>query len=116
MERAGDGLKAKQMRCETSVDIIDLTDSINYAQRIQSAILTSEQYLNDMFLPQGQMASHFILYKPKDIVAGDFYWAYKTPGGKAIWIAADCTGHGVPGAFMSMIGNSLQGIVAVHSG
>ena len=92
----------------------ELTDSINYAQRIQSAILTSEQYLNDMFLPQEQIASHFILYKPKDIVAGDFYWAYKTKNGKAIWVAADCTGHGVPGAFMSMIGNSLLNEIVVE--
>lgn len=80
----------------------DLTDSIHYAQRIQQAILTSEEYLNQMF-----SALHFILFKPKDIVAGDFYWAHKTENGKRIWMAADCTGHGVPGAFMSMIGNSL---------
>ena len=94
----------------------DLTDSIRYAERIQRAILTSEQYLNDMFLPQGQPASHFILYKPKDIVAGDFYWAYKTPHGKSIWVTADCTGHGVPGAFMSMIGNSLLNEIIVEKG
>lgn len=92
----------------------ELTDSINYAQRIQSAILTSEQYLSDMFLPHGQTASHFILYKPKDIVAGDFYWAFKTQSGKAIWVTADCTGHGVPGAFMSMIGNSLLNEIVVE--
>ena len=48
----------------------------------------------------------FILFKPKDIVSGDFYWLTEK-GGKVLIAAADCTGHGVPGAFMSMIGNSL---------
>ncbi|PCJ81845.1 MAG: serine/threonine-protein kinase PknK [Flavobacteriales bacterium] len=88
----------------------DITDSIRYAQRIQHAILTSDEYLQKM-LPE-----HFILYKPKDIVSGDFYWGYETPGGKAIWVAADCTGHGVPGAFMSMIAHSLLNEVIIEKG
>lgn len=92
----------------------DLTDSIHYAQRIQSSILTSEEYLENMFLSKGPDSSYFVLYKPKDIVAGDFYWAYQTPDNKLIWMVADCTGHGVPGAFMSFIGNSLLNEIVVE--
>jgi len=95
---------------------MELTDSINYAQRIQAAMLTSEGHLNDMFLPVKQSASHFVLFKPKDIVSGDFYWAHQTTDGKAIWAVADCTGHGVPGAFMSMIGISLLNETIVEGG
>jgi serine phosphatase RsbU (regulator of sigma subunit) len=78
----------------------EITSSIVYAQRIQSAVLPDEEYTHNI-LPQ-----HFILFKPRDIVSGDFYWM--TEKGKYILIsAADCTGHGVPGAFMSMLGVSL---------
>jgi serine phosphatase RsbU (regulator of sigma subunit) len=76
-----------------------ITDSIVYAQRIQNAILPPKQLI-DKIVPQ-----NFILYKPKDIVSGDFYWVDKQ-GGKAIIAAVDCTGHGVPGAFMSIIGSN----------
>ena len=74
-----------------------ITDSINYAQRIQKAVLPS----NNKFT--GHLQDHFILYKPRDIVSGDFYW-FSTKEDKVIIVAADCTGHGVPGAFMSMLG------------
>jgi serine phosphatase RsbU (regulator of sigma subunit) len=74
-----------------------ITDSINYAQRIQSAVLPSDNKF------AGHLKEHFILYKPRDIVSGDFYW-FSVKDGKAIIVAADCTGHGVPGAFMSMLG------------
>lgn len=78
----------------------DITDSINYARKIQEAILPRrnmmESYLKD----------HFVIFRPKDIVSGDFYW-FNEHQGKMIFTAADCTGHGVPGAFMSMIGTSL---------
>lgn len=77
-----------------------IVDSINYAKRIQNAILPSDTLLTK-YLPH-----HFILFKPRDIVSGDFYW-FGHKENKSILIAADCTGHGVPGAFMSMIGNSL---------
>lgn len=85
-----------------------ITDSINYAKRIQYAILPSKTLLDEI-LPQ-----HFILFKPRDIVSGDFYWMRKVD--KYIMIAAaDCTGHGVPGAFMSMLGISfLNEIVRKH--
>jgi phosphoserine phosphatase RsbU/P len=77
----------------------NITDSIVYAKRIQNAILPP-QVLIDEILPKS-----FILYKPKDIVSGDFYWIDKLQG-KAIIAAVDCTGHGVPGAFMSIIGSN----------
>jgi serine phosphatase RsbU (regulator of sigma subunit) len=78
----------------------DITDSINYARKIQNAILPKPELTDAMF------GDYFILYKPKDIVSGDFYWA-ATKGTKKIIAAVDCTGHGVPGAFMSMVGSSL---------
>ncbi|NOR86016.1 MAG: SpoIIE family protein phosphatase, partial [Bacteroidales bacterium] len=74
-----------------------ITDSINYARRIQYATMRPESQLNDLY------EGAFILYLPKDIVSGDFYW-YIKKGKHLIVAAADCTGHGVPGAFMSMLG------------
>lgn len=83
----------------------DITDSINYAKRIQHAMLPTIQTWNNFF------KKSFIYYKPKDIVSGDFYWCMAV--GKDVIVAvADCTGHGVPGAFMSMLGiSSLNKIV-----
>ncbi|MEX0980894.1 MAG: two-component regulator propeller domain-containing protein [Bacteroidales bacterium] len=79
----------------------DITDSIRYAKRIQFAILP----------PKSPFPETFILFKPKDIVSGDFYWFTEVEGREFI-AAVDCTGHGVPGAFMSIIGhNSLNKIV-----
>jgi ligand-binding sensor domain-containing protein/serine phosphatase RsbU (regulator of sigma subunit) len=109
----------------------EIVDSITYAKRIQTALLTSEEYISEN-LP----AEHFILFKPKDIVSGDFYWALKVarlPG----WdmgtnkkklpsyeslrnifyiITGDCTGHGVPGAFMSMLNISFLNEIIVDHG
>lgn len=76
-----------------------ITDSINYAKKIQAAILPSMELFSDKL-------DHFVLFKPRDIVSGDFYWVEKVDH-QIIIIAADCTGHGVPGAFMSMLGVSL---------
>lgn len=78
----------------------DIIDSINYAKRIQDAILPSIENRTTIF-PES-----FILFKPRDIVSGDFYW-YAEKDGKKIIAAVDCTGHGVPGALMSMIGNAF---------
>lgn len=76
----------------------DITASINYAKRIQTAMFPDEKILEDT-----PVVEHFILLKPRDIVSGDFYWFHKTD--KHLFIAAaDCTGHGVPGAIVSMIG------------
>ena len=78
-----------------------ITDSIFYAQRIQKAALTPVEQLDSIF--EGR---YFLLFKPKDIVSGDFYLAHRK--GKLTFLAvADCTGHGVPGAFMSMMGIGL---------
>ena len=65
----------------------EILDSINYAKRIQFALLASENLLNE-YLPE-----HFVLFKPKDVVSGDFYWATPTDDGSFIYITADCTGH-----------------------
>jgi serine phosphatase RsbU (regulator of sigma subunit) len=78
----------------------EIKASIYYAQRIQSAVMPSKELL-DKWLKE-----YFILFKPRDIVSGDFYWATQKDG-KIIVAAADCTGHGVPGAFMSMLGISF---------
>lgn len=75
----------------------EITDSIEYASRIQTAILPPGDYLDDV------LPCRFILFKPRDIVSGDFYWL-KKKNNKIILVAADCTGHGVPGAFMSILG------------
>jgi serine phosphatase RsbU (regulator of sigma subunit)/Flp pilus assembly protein TadD len=78
-----------------------ITDSITYAKRIQDAILPAEEELAKIF-----SEDFFIIYQPSQIVSGDFYWCSQQ-GNKTIFVVADCTGHGVPGAFMSMIGNTL---------
>lgn len=78
----------------------EIIDSITYAERIQRAILKSEEYTS------GHLPEHFILFKPKDIVSGDFYWAHERDNTLYLSVA-DCTGHGVPGALMSMLGISL---------
>ncbi len=89
---------------------LDITSSIQYAQRIQQAIIYpsitefSEEFRNV-----------FILFKPKDIVSGDFFWFIKK-GKTRIFTAADCTGHGVPGAFMSIIGNNLLNQIVTEEG
>ncbi|MBL7990302.1 MAG: tetratricopeptide repeat protein [Candidatus Kapabacteria bacterium] len=85
---------------ETQRLLTNVNDSIRYAKRIQDAMLPSTETLNRL-LPE-----HFIFFRPKDVVSGDFYWC-KEVGGKVFVAAVDCTGHGVPGAFMSLIGNSL---------
>ena len=95
-----------QQRDYISAQNRQITDSINYAQNIQKAILPSLSLLQQI-LPK-----HFLFFKPKDIVSGDFYWISEKDD-KTIFVAADCTGHGVPGAMMSMLGvSSLNEIVS----
>jgi len=77
----------------------EIVDSINYAQRIQAAMLPPEIYVTEL------LDESFIFYKPRDIISGDFYWI-KHINQYIILVAADCTGHGVPGALMSMLGIS----------
>jgi len=78
----------------------EILDSINYAQRIQNAVLPNEDMIHNW------LGDHFILYRPKDIVSGDFYWS-TIYNQYVVFCVADCTGHGVPGAFMSMLCISL---------
>jgi serine phosphatase RsbU (regulator of sigma subunit) len=91
--------------------IIEVTDSIKYAQKIQEAILPPESYVRKL-LPDS-----FIFYKPKDMVSGDFYWLGASED-EVYFAAVDCTGHGVPGAFMSIIGyNQLkQALITTNNG
>ncbi len=84
----------------------DILDSINYASRIQKALITSEEYIQRHFVAENYFNEYFILYLPKDIVSGDFYWANVNLLNQNIphYIAVcDSTGHGVPGAFMSLL-------------
>lgn len=87
-----------------------ISDSIDYAKRIQDSILPSIKELKQYF------TDHFILFKPKDVVSGDFYWFSVLPGkpDQAILVVADCTGHGVPGALMSMIGHTLLNEIIIE--
>lgn len=92
---------------EIELQNIEITDSINYAKRIQSSILPDANRLRDTF------NDAFIIFHPRDIVSGDFYWFDKIDEERFVVVCADSTGHGVPGAFMSMIGSTLlQDIVS----
>jgi serine phosphatase RsbU (regulator of sigma subunit) len=88
---------AIKQRDELTAQKKEITSSINYAKHIQSALLPAEEIFTQYF------KDHFILYKPKDIVSGDFYWVTHKDN-RTILAAADCTGHGVPGGFMSIMG------------
>lgn len=103
-------LRVEKELSEYQKDIIGsknkhITDSINYAKKIQDAVLPPINKINE-FIPD-----NFIFYEPRDIVSGDFYWLNES-NGKIYAAAVDCTGHGVPGAFMSIIGyNALDKII-----
>lgn len=88
--------KVKELQLKNN----ELTESITYAQRIQQSILANPEGLSE------HVSGSFIHYKPKDIVSGDLYWYYKK-GNKLYVAAVDCTGHGVPGALMSVVANGL---------
>lgn len=77
----------------------DITDSIKYAKRLQDAILPTDEYIKSC------LEETFVFFRPKDIVSGDFYW-FKKVENKVFFAAVDCTGHGVPGAFVSIVGNN----------
>lgn len=87
----------------------EIIDSINYAQKIQAAVLTSDEVWKKI------SPEYFIIFSPKDIVSGDFYWAYNTVNNRSVFALADCTGHGVPGGFMSMLGNSFLNELVVEN-
>lgn len=98
-------LEIEQQKDKISAQKQEITDSILYAQRIQAAVLPKSETIRTI-LPDS-----FILYKPRDIVSGDFYWINGNLE-KVILVAADCTGHGVPGGFMSMLGVSILNEIA----
>ncbi|MBL7933722.1 MAG: DUF4154 domain-containing protein, partial [Bacteroidia bacterium] len=94
-------LSAQKSEIEKQKHLVDekqkeILDSINYAKRIQTALMANSKLLSD------NLNEHFVLFKPKDIVAGDFFWATRLPD-SFVYITADSTGHGVPGAFMSLL-------------
>ncbi|NOY38575.1 MAG: SpoIIE family protein phosphatase [Chlorobi bacterium] len=91
---------AESQRDQIALQNREIKDSIFYAKRIQSAVLPSDEEIKSI------LNEYFILFKPRDIVSGDFYWLHRNQS-KTVVIAADCTGHGVPGAFMSMLGVTL---------
>ncbi|MGW8315809.1 MAG: SpoIIE family protein phosphatase, partial [Bacteroidales bacterium] len=93
-------LEIESQRDEVIRQKDQITDSISYAQRIQNAAMPNERYLDSV------MPEYFVMFKPRDIVSGDFYWI-KVINNYLIVVAADSTGHGVPGAFMSMLGIAL---------
>ncbi|MFL5763779.1 MAG: tetratricopeptide repeat protein [Bacteroidia bacterium] len=104
-QRANEELQEAHIALEQNRDILavknkEVTDSIKYAKRLQQAILPGDQMIHSL-LPDS-----FVFYKPKDIVSGDFYW-FEKAGEKILFAAVDCTGHGVPGAFMSIVGYNL---------
>ncbi len=78
----------------------EIMDSIHYAKRIQKAIMPGSEVMHQI------VPDHFLFFRPRDVVSGDYYWATRK-GNKSVIVAADCTGHGVPGALMSMIGISF---------
>jgi len=98
----------QERTAEIRIQKEELTDSIEYASRIQRALLPPLEMLQENNL------NHFVLFKPRDIVSGDFYWFGKSKE-KIFIVAADCTGHGVPGAFMSMLGISFLEEIVVKS-
>lgn len=105
LEQANAEIEAQRDQLQENFKVIEdknksITDSIRYAMRIQQAALPGDDSLLSI------IPNHFIYYKPRDIVSGDFYWV-KQIENYTLLVAADCTGHGVPGAFVSMLGISL---------
>lgn len=87
----------------------DIIDSIKYAERLQKTILPPLKFINEL------IPNSFVFFKPKDIVSGDFYWIEKTKEG-VLFAVIDCTGHGVPGAMMSLVGNNLLNKIVKEKG
>lgn len=102
-------LRVQERTAELQVMHDDITDSINYANRIQHAILPDGSELADYF------SDSAVVYLPKDIISGDFYWSFRRDHLTYVAVV-DCTGHGVPGALMSMIGNNLLNQVIIEHG
>ena len=108
LSRVSTQVTLKKSHDEISQNLKLITYSLDYAEKIQEAVLPLPELLDDVF------PECFFLYKPKDIVSGDFYWINRIKNFVFI-AAADCTGHGVPGAFMSMLGITLLNEVVTKS-
>ncbi|MFO7573982.1 MAG: SpoIIE family protein phosphatase [Bacteroidales bacterium] len=113
IEEINADLEVKNREVNEQKEIIEqknqsITDSIQYAARIQNAVLLPIDFLTSWGI------DNFILFKPKDIVSGDFYWGFRKKG-RIFIAAADCTGHGVPGGFMSMLGNTFLNEIMITS-
>lgn len=100
-------LRAQQQLISDQQD--EITASINYARRIQYNLLPNENAFEKMF------DEHFIFSRPKDIVSGDFYWMQRVRD-STVLVLADCTGHGVPGSFMTLLGNNLLNSIVLENG
>ncbi|PKP22766.1 MAG: hypothetical protein CVU05_02590, partial [Bacteroidetes bacterium HGW-Bacteroidetes-21] len=125
LEQANTEITAQRDEIEAQRDTLDSqknllerihneqTDSIRYAKRIQKALIPSEEMLTDLLMKESRsvIADYFVYFKPRDIVSGDFFWSIKIEN-RLIFCVADCTGHGVPGAFMSMLGLSYLNEIA----
>lgn len=107
LEEKNDLITGQKMEIEEKNK--NITDSIVYAQRIQFSVLPTEQHVRNL-LPQS-----FVYYRPKDIISGDFYWMV-TKNDMVYFAVADCTGHGVPGALMSMLGTSFLNQIVLEKG
>jgi serine phosphatase RsbU (regulator of sigma subunit) len=112
LELSNHQLSLKNDQLEESKSIIEeqhleITDSIRYAKQIQSAVLPDELELSTHF------ASSFVFFRPKDVISGDFYWITSV-GQQVVFATVDCTGHGVPGGFMSMLGVSLLNEIVIE--
>ena len=113
-KKANQIIASQKKEVELQKEIVDLknkdmTDSINYAQKIQDAVFPDKEIKYRLF------PDAFVYFRPRDIVSGDFYWFAKK-NGKRFIAAVDCTGHGVPGAFMSIIGNHLLNEIVLGKG
>jgi serine phosphatase RsbU (regulator of sigma subunit) len=94
-------IQKKKTNAELATKNKKIMTSIQYAERIQKSVLLKDEEIKAI------LPSAFVYYQPLDVVSGDFYW-FSEVNGKALFAAVDCTGHGVPGAFMSLIGNTLM--------
>ncbi|MCL2511850.1 MAG: SpoIIE family protein phosphatase, partial [Bacteroidales bacterium] len=108
-QKRKDNLKLALQRDQIDEQRREIMDSIIYAQRIQFAILP------DLSLREEILFDHFIFFLPRDIVSGDYYWATRR-GNKSVVVAADCTGHGVPGAFLSILGITFLNDIVLKLG
>ena len=110
-KKSAEIIKLQQKETEIQKNIIEekhkeITDSINYAERIQRSFLASTEFLDN------NLKDYFVFFQPKDVVSGDFYWATKLSNNKFALVTADSTGHGVPGAIMSLLNiTSLESAV-----